>query len=122
MRPAWGANLSPFLSSHPSHNTPVVGLRPNGGRNNLLPVLTQISYIITLGVRPVSPQCVANAPRKDGRASIASMGFALSSYPVAVERGGMDRRDAAARTLVTLRLRPSFCSPQLQERQAWCKN
>src|ERR1700730_9461883 len=60
--------------------------------------------------------------RKDGRASIASMGFALSSYPVAVERGGMDRRDAAARTLVTLRLRPTFCSPQLQERQAWCKN
>ena len=83
----------------------IVDVSPGYARNFLLPQ--------DLAVEPT---------RKDGRASIASMGFALSSYPVAVERGGMDRRDAAARTLVTLRLRPSFCSPRLQERQAWCKN
>lgn len=35
--------------------------------------------------------------------SIAVVGFALSSYPVAVERGWMTRYDAVDRTLVTLR-------------------
>ena len=36
-------------------------------------------------------------------ASIAAVGFALSSYPVGVERGFMRRADAIARTLTTLR-------------------
>ncbi len=36
-------------------------------------------------------------------ASIAAVGFALSSYPVGVERGFMNRADAVARTLATLR-------------------
>lgn len=36
-------------------------------------------------------------------ASIAAVGFALSSYPVAVERGWMRRAEAADRTLATLR-------------------
>jgi hypothetical protein len=35
--------------------------------------------------------------------SIAVVGFALSSYPIAVERGWMTRDDAAERTLVALR-------------------
>ena len=35
--------------------------------------------------------------------SIAVVGFALSSYPVAVERGWMTRDEAVERTLVTLR-------------------
>lgn len=38
----------------------------------------------------------------DGVASIAAVGFALTSYPVGVERGFVSRADAAARTLVTL--------------------
>jgi hypothetical protein len=46
---------------------------------------------------------VADTSRPDAPASIAVVGFALSSYPVAVERGWMARADAAARTLVTLR-------------------
>ncbi len=46
---------------------------------------------------------VADTTRKDSPASIAVVGFALSSYPVAVERGWMTREDAAQRTLVTLR-------------------
>jgi len=36
-------------------------------------------------------------------ASIAAVGFALSSYPVGVERGFMRRTDAITRTLATLR-------------------
>jgi hypothetical protein len=46
---------------------------------------------------------VADTSRKGSPASIAVVGFALSAYPVAVERGWVSREDAAARTLVTLR-------------------
>lgn len=46
---------------------------------------------------------VADTSRKGFPASIAVVGFALSAYPVAVERGWLARQDAAARTLVTLR-------------------
>ncbi len=46
---------------------------------------------------------VADTTRANSPASIAVVGFALSSYPIAVERGWMSRTSAAARTLVTLR-------------------
>jgi hypothetical protein len=46
---------------------------------------------------------VSDTSRKDSPASIAVVGFALSAYPVAVERGWVTRDDAALRTLVTLR-------------------
>ena len=46
---------------------------------------------------------VADTTRKGSPASIAVVGFALSSYPVAVERGWITRQDAAARTLIALR-------------------
>ena len=46
---------------------------------------------------------VADTSRKGAPASIAVVGFALSAYPVAVERGFMTREDAAGRTLATLR-------------------
>src|SRR5437870_5036800 len=46
---------------------------------------------------------VADTTRKGAPASIAVVGFLLSSYPVAVERGWMSRTEAAERTLVTLR-------------------
>jgi len=46
---------------------------------------------------------VADTSRTDSPASIAVVGFALSAYPVAAERGWLAREDAAARTLVTLR-------------------
>src|SRR6185312_9978447 len=59
---------------------------------------------------------VADASRAGAPASIAVVGFALSCYPVAVERRWMTRSDAAARTLVTLRF---FCgSPQGDEPDA----
>jgi hypothetical protein len=46
---------------------------------------------------------VADRSRAGAPASIAVVGFALSCYPVGVERGWMAREDAAARALVTLR-------------------
>jgi hypothetical protein len=46
---------------------------------------------------------VADTSRAGAPASIAVVGFALSCYPVGVERGWMARAHAAARTLVTLR-------------------
>ena len=46
---------------------------------------------------------IPDTSRANSPCSIATVGFALSAYPVAVERGWMTRTDAAARTLVTLR-------------------
>ena len=46
---------------------------------------------------------VADTTRAGSPASIAVVGFALSAYPVAVERGWIARDDAVQRTLTTLR-------------------
>lgn len=46
---------------------------------------------------------VTDATHKDAPCSIAVIGFALSAYPVGVERGWMERAEAVQRTLVTLR-------------------
>lgn len=46
---------------------------------------------------------VADTSRPGSPASIAVVGMALSSYPAAVERGWMDRRDAVQRSLAALR-------------------
>jgi hypothetical protein len=46
---------------------------------------------------------VADTSRESSPASIAVVGFALSAYPVAVERGWMARADAVERSLTVLR-------------------
>ena len=46
---------------------------------------------------------VADTTREGAPCSIAVIGFALSVYPVGIERGWMERADAVQRTLVTLR-------------------
>jgi hypothetical protein len=46
---------------------------------------------------------IADKTQAGSPASIAAVGFALSSYPVGVERGFMPRADAVTRTLATLR-------------------
>ncbi|CAN5227936.1 glucoamylase family protein [soil metagenome] len=46
---------------------------------------------------------VADTSRDNSPVSIAVVGFALSAYPIAVERGWMTRADAVARTLAALR-------------------
>jgi len=55
---------------------------------------------------------VADTSRTGAPASIAVVGFALSCYPVGVERRWMTRADAAARTLVSLRF---FCDSRQSE-------
>ena len=46
---------------------------------------------------------VADTSRDNSPVSIAVVGFALASYPVAVERGWMERADAVQRSLAALR-------------------
>ena len=46
---------------------------------------------------------VADTSRVNSPVSIAVVGFALSSYPVAVERGWIERADAAQRSIAALR-------------------
>ena len=46
---------------------------------------------------------IADTSRENSPASIGVVGFALSAYPVAVERGWMARADAVDRSLATLR-------------------
>jgi hypothetical protein len=46
---------------------------------------------------------IADTSRPESPASIAVVGFALSCYPIAVERAWMTRQQAIERTLVTLR-------------------
>jgi hypothetical protein len=46
---------------------------------------------------------IADSSRENSPCSIAAVGFALSIYPVAVERGWMTREDAVERCLTTLR-------------------
>jgi hypothetical protein len=46
---------------------------------------------------------VADTSRDNSPVSIAVVGFALSSYPAAVERGWMERADAVQRSLAALR-------------------
>src|ERR1700688_1638786 len=46
---------------------------------------------------------IADTSRESSPASIAVVGFALSAYPVAVERGWMARADAVERSLAALR-------------------
>ena len=59
---------------------------------------------------------VADTSRMGSPSSIAVVGFALSAYPVAVERGWMTREEAVDRTLVTLRFFSN--SPQSAEPDA----
>ena len=46
---------------------------------------------------------IADTTREGAPSSIAVIGFALSTYPVGVERGWIDRADAVQRTLAALR-------------------
>src|SRR5882672_8369803 len=59
---------------------------------------------------------VSDTNRKGAPASIAVVGFALSTYPIAVERGWITREEAAARIGVTLRF--FWNSPQGEQLDA----
>jgi len=57
---------------------------------------------------------IADKTQAGWPASIAAVGFALSAYPVGVERGFMTRANAAQRTLATMR----FFHSSVQSRDA----
>ena len=59
------------------------------------------SYFL-LAVNPANG-LIADTTRDNSPASIGVVGFALSAYPIAVERGWMTRADAVERSLATLR-------------------
>ena len=52
---------------------------------------------------PICGTAVADTTREGAPSSIAVIGFALSTYPVGVERDWIDRAEAVTRTLTTLR-------------------
>ncbi len=59
---------------------------------------------------------IADSSSPGSPSSIAATGFALSSYPIGVERGWMSREDAAERTVTTFRFLAE--SPQNREKDA----
>ena len=59
---------------------------------------------------------VPDSTRRGSPSSIAAVGFALTSYPIAVERKFMNRAEAIKRTLTTLRF--FYEAPQGKEKDA----
>src|ERR1035441_8546476 len=71
--------------------------------NDLLDRLQRAAFGYFLNAYNPANGLVADRSLAGSPCSIAVVGFALSSYPVAVERGWMTRDEAVERTLVTLR-------------------
>ena len=69
----------------------------------LLEQLQQAAFGYFLRMANPANGLIADTTRPSAPASIAVVGFALSTYPVAVERGWMTRADAAERSLACLR-------------------
>jgi len=68
-----------------------------------LELLQQKSFSYFLHETNPNNGLVVDKTATDWPASIAATGFALASYPIAVERGFMSRAAAIERTLTTLR-------------------
>lgn len=69
----------------------------------LLDVLQQAAFAYFLAHGNPHNRLVADTSRDNSPISIAVVGFALSAYPVGVERGWLARRDAVQFTLAALR-------------------
>jgi len=69
----------------------------------LLALLQRAAFEYFLPAMNPANGLIGDNSRANAPSSIAVVGFALSSYPVAVERGWLSRADAIARTLVVLR-------------------
>jgi hypothetical protein len=69
----------------------------------LLDGLERAAFGYFLAAANPSNGLIADTSRENSPASIGVVGFGLSAYPVAVERGWMTRADAVTRTLATLR-------------------
>ena len=77
--------------------------RPRLSDDDLLDRLQRAAFDYFLTNYNPANGLVADTSRTGSPSSIAVVGFALSAYPVAVERGWMTREAALERTLVTLR-------------------
>jgi hypothetical protein len=69
----------------------------------LLDGLERAAFGYFLAAANPSNGLIADTSRENSPASIGVVGFGLSAYPVAVERGWMTRAEAVTRTLATLR-------------------
>jgi hypothetical protein len=69
----------------------------------LLDGLERAAFGYFLSAANPSNGLIADTSRENSPASIGVVGFGLSAYPVAVERGWMTRADAVTRILATLR-------------------
>src|SRR5271154_7401715 len=72
-------------------------------RDELLDPLQRAAFEYFLDASTAATGLVADNSRTNVPVSIAVVGFALSSYPVAVERGWLPRADAVQRSLAALR-------------------
>ena len=61
---------------------------------------------------------VPDSTRENSAASIAAIGFALTAYPIGVERGFLTRAEASKRTLTTLRFFRE-CEQSTSPASAW---
>lgn len=73
------------------------------GDEAMLDSLQHAAFAYFLAETNLSNGLVADTSRPDSPSSIAAVGFALSAYPVGVERGWIGREDAAGRVLAALR-------------------
>src|SRR2546423_829953 len=72
-------------------------------RSSTIPISAARIWVSLPNPDKIPLRAFADYSRPDSPISIAVVGFALSSYPVGVERGWLARNDAVARTLATLR-------------------
>ena len=73
------------------------------GDDALLDHLQHAAFSYFLSVYNPENGLIADTTREGSPCSIGVVGFALSAYPIAVERGWMTRADAVARSLAVLR-------------------
>lgn len=80
--------------------------QPNGGETMSEEMLDQLQHAAFMysfeTMNPING-LTADTSREGSPCSIAVVGFALSVYPVTVERGWIERSDAAERSLTALR-------------------
>ncbi|MEP6912966.1 MAG: glucoamylase family protein [bacterium] len=77
--------------------------RPHSFSDEKLKALQRLTFDYFLKETNPENGLVPDSTRQGAPCSIAAVGFALSAYPVGVERGFMKRNDAVKRTLTTLR-------------------
>src|SRR6185312_6687124 len=76
---------------------------PESTDEALLASLERGAFAYFLAAQNPANGLIADNSRDGSPSSIAVVGFALSVYPIAVERGWLAREDAVARSLAALR-------------------